>query len=119
MKPSDLKAIFEPIVTQIIKLVKDQIKASNTKIKAVLLVGGFGQNNYLKEQLRIALGSKIEVMQPPHAWTAVVQGAVMKGLATYDHNLADVVVGGRTARKHYGSTVTKKFDPAIHSPSTK
>ena len=105
MNPLDLEKIFEPIVQQVIKLVKDQIIATNRKIMAVLLVGGFGQNNYLKERLRMALinrSSKIEVIQPPHAWTAVVRGAVMKGLATYDSKLAVVHVGPRVARKHYG-----------------
>jgi tRNA A37 threonylcarbamoyltransferase TsaD len=75
MNPLDLEKIFEPIVQQVIKLVKDQIIATNRKIMAVLLVGGFGQNNYLKERLRMALisiTSKIKVIQPPHAWTAVV-----------------------------------------------
>jgi tRNA A37 threonylcarbamoyltransferase TsaD len=119
MHPSDMKAIFEPIVKQIIKLVKDQIKATNMKIKAVLLVGGFGQNNYLKEEMRSALSSKIEIMQPPHAWTAVVRGAVMKGLANYDTKLATVNIGPRTARKHYGILQHLKYDASKHSEATK
>lgn len=119
MKLSEMKALFEPIVKQVIKLVKDQIKATNVKIKAVLLVGGFGQNSYLKQRLRSALGDNVEVMQPPHAWTAVVRGAVMKGLANYDNKLALVKVGPRVARKHYGIRLDMPFDPKIHSESSK
>jgi molecular chaperone DnaK (HSP70) len=115
MKPSDLQDIFDPIVKQVIELVKGQIKATNVKIKAVLLVGGFGQSNYLKEQLRTTLGDSIEVIQPPHAWTAVVRGAVMKGLAISDKNLAMVDVKGRTARKHYGVIVGVEYDAKRHS----
>lgn len=122
MKPSTLEEIFEPVVKQVIRLVEDQIVATNRRIKAVLLVGGFGQNSYLKERLRIALSrnpNKIEVIQPPHAWTAVVQGAVMKGLANYDSKLAMVQVGPRTARKHYGVELCQKYDAAIHAKATR
>jgi tRNA A37 threonylcarbamoyltransferase TsaD len=122
MKPSDLSKIFEPVVQGVIRLVQDQIEESNRKIKAVLLVGGFGQNNYLKERLRAALKSnpnKVEVIQPPHAWTAVVQGAVMKGLANYDNKLGMVQVGPRTARKHYGVEMNEAYDEKIHKESTK
>ena len=122
MKPSDLKDIFEPIVKQVIELVWNQIKATKVEIKAVLLVGGFGQNIYLKERLRSALINKtnnIEVIQPPHAWTAVVRGAVMKGLANYDSKLAAVHVGRRTARKHYGLCTTTAYDETKHSEDSK
>jgi hypothetical protein len=122
MKPSDLKGIFEPIVEQVIELVKGQVEATHVQVKAVLLVGGFGQSNYLKERLRSSLNTetdKIEVLQPPHAWSAVVRGAVMKGLSNYDNKLAMVRIGRRMARKHYGVMLASLFDPAIHREATK
>jgi tRNA A37 threonylcarbamoyltransferase TsaD len=122
MSPLDLEKIFEPVVQQVVGLIKEQIVATNRKITAVLLVGGFGQNNYLKERLRSALtnsANKIEVIQPPHAWTAVVQGAVMKGLATYDSKLAIVHVGPRKARKHYGVWLNQKYDTAVHERTSR
>jgi hypothetical protein len=122
MKLSDMAAVFEPVVEHVIELVRDQITSTNVDVKAVLLVGGFGQSSYLKERLRTALAKtdqKIEVLQPPHAWTAVVRGAVMKGLANHDDKLALVHIGPRAARKHYGYICVKKFDPALHKESSK
>jgi hypothetical protein len=115
LKASDLKTIFEPVVLEVIKLVKDQITVSNVPIRAVLLVGGFGASNYLKERLRNAVDKSIQIMQPPNAWQAVVQGAVMKGLAnSAPDSLTLVQVQNRKARKHYGTEWRTKFDDRIH-----
>lgn len=100
-----------------IKLVKDQISSSKVPMRAVMLVGGFGASIYLKDRLRNALGKKIEVLQPSNAWLAVVQGAVMKGLAqSAPDALTMVRVRDRRARKHYGhraGTIQEQhFDPA-------
>ncbi|KAJ0385635.1 hypothetical protein COL922a_005960 [Colletotrichum nupharicola] len=115
LKASDLQTIFEPVVLECIKLVKDQIRTSGVPIRAVLLVGGFGASNYLKERLRNAIDRSIQIMQPPNAWQAVVQGAVMKGLAQVSPDrLTQVRVQNRKARKHYGTEWRTKYDPKIH-----
>ncbi len=114
LKASDLQAIFEPVVLEVIKLVKGQIATSKVEIRAVLLVGGFGASNYLKERLRNAVGDKINVLQPSNAWLAVVQGAVMKGLALSAPKNTMVSVGARRARKHYGYEATVECDRKIH-----
>ena len=49
---TDLRNVFEPILNHIQRLVMSQIKASKKAIKAVLLVGGFGQSAYLRDSLR-------------------------------------------------------------------
>ena len=116
IKPAEMKGIFEPIILKIIGFVKGQIKASKQTIRAVLLVGGFGQNNYLKERLRGSL-SGIEVLQPPNAWTAIVRGAVMKGLSHANSKLAIVGVVSRAARKHYGIELSAKYIPVTHDSS--
>jgi molecular chaperone DnaK (HSP70) len=116
MKLADLESIFEPIVEEIIQLVKDQIKATKKTIKAVLLVGGFGQNSYLKERLQGTLSKETEITQPPNGWTAVVRGAVMKGLGS---NLAGIQVRSRVARKHYGIRISVKYDPKRHLEATR
>lgn len=115
LKASDLQTIFEPVVLEVIRLVKDQISSSNVPIRAVLLVGGFGASNYLKERLRNAVDKKIQIMQPPNAWQAVVQGAVMKGLAnSAPDQLTMVKVKNRKARKHYGTEWRSRYDEKIH-----
>lgn len=116
LKASDLQTIFEPVVLEVIRLVKEQITSSNVPIRAVLLVGGFGASNYLKERLRNAVDKKIQIMQPPNAWQAVVQGAVMKGLAnSAPEDLTMVKIKNRKARKHYGTEWRTRYDEKAHS----
>lgn len=64
---SDIQTIFKPVVNEVLALVMGQIAATKTSVKAVLLVGGFGQNTYLRESIRQAVAPKgIEVMQSPN-----------------------------------------------------
>jgi len=52
--------------------------------------------------------SPLAILQPENAWTAVVRGAVMRGLENED------LVSSRKARRHYGFIVQEKFNPAFH-----
>ncbi|KAL7766495.1 hypothetical protein ACKLNR_004411 [Fusarium oxysporum f. sp. zingiberi] len=114
LKASDVNKIFEPVVLEVIRLVKDQITASNVPVQAILLVGGFGSSNYLKERLRAAIDSSVRIMQPPNAWQAIVQGAVLKGLAQSSPDCAVVKVENRKARKHYGTEWSVRWDEKSH-----
>jgi molecular chaperone DnaK (HSP70) len=114
IKAADLRQIFEPTINQIIDLVREQIRATNKTTKAILLVGGFGQNTYLKESLRNTFGDAIRVLQPVNAWTAVVRGAVMMGLTHCNSQLAQITLVSRRARKHYGLQLSTEFNPNIH-----
>lgn len=59
--------IFEPVVKEVIALVTSQIKATQTSVKAVLMVGGFGQSAYLRDRLRAVLDG-VEIMQSPNGY---------------------------------------------------
>jgi hypothetical protein len=51
---ADMKKAFDPVVNEVIKLVKAQIssiKGCDNEVKAVVLVGGFGGSRYLKQRL--------------------------------------------------------------------
>lgn len=64
---TDIQAIFKPAVDEVIALIMGQIAATRASVKAILLVGGFGQNAYLRNRVRRAVGPKgIEVMQSPN-----------------------------------------------------
>ena len=64
---AELSGVFRPVVDEVITLVKGQVRATKKKVKAVLLVGGFGQSAYLRDSIRIALeDSDIEVLQSPN-----------------------------------------------------
>jgi tRNA A37 threonylcarbamoyltransferase TsaD len=112
-----VESILDPVVDKVIDLVRDQIIATKQSVNAVLLVGGFGQSNYLKEQLRESLEEEfgVRILQPPNAWTVVVRGAVMMGLARYDSSSSKLNVISRVARKHYATEIIVDYDPSIHS----
>jgi hypothetical protein len=57
----DVSDIFEPVISEILKLVKDHIRATKKNVKEVLLVGGFGSNVYLRNRLQEEVGRAIEV----------------------------------------------------------
>lgn len=105
-------------MTEIIDLVKGQIKSTDSKPKAVLLVGGFGQNNYLKQRLRSSLKG-VEVLQPPNAWAAIMRGAVMMGLSRRSPTLTSVNVTSRSARKHYGIELNVRYKERQHNAARK
>lgn len=80
------------------------------------MVGGFGASNYLKERLRNAVNRSVQILQPPNAWLAVVQGAVMKGLAqSAPEQLTMVKIQNRKARKHYGTEWRVRYDEKLHA----
>lgn len=59
--------IFEPVIQEVISLVTRQIhsaEAVDAPARGIILVGGFGENNYLYERLCEAVG-KVEVLRPP------------------------------------------------------
>lgn len=93
----------------------------------LLEVGGFGQSRYLLERVKKQFENEsdeldwfltrkhtesIVVMQSPNAWTAVVRGAVMKGLE-------GSLVTDRMCRYNYGIALNSTFDASIHPKSSK
>lgn len=119
LKSEDVKQILEPVIGQVVKLVLEQIRTTSGEVKAVLLVGGFGTSMYLRERIKEAVSKKIEVIQPPYGWSAVVRGAVLKGLAQSDPKHSKIRLTSRIARKHLGTCVGVIFDEKIHSESRK
>jgi molecular chaperone DnaK (HSP70) len=118
MSASTLRGIFEPIITTITALVMAQIKATGD-VKAVLLVGGFGQSPYLRESLRKVVGANIHVIQPAKGWTAVVRGALIKALAQASPEASRIMIGSGAARKAYGCRIHVPFDAAKHHQGRK
>ena len=88
----ELAKMFKPIITVIIQLVDGQISKVRNKgkiVAGVVLVGGFGQSGCLYKAMKLKYTGQLkgrgaengfEVLQPPNAWTAVVRGAVLRGV---------------------------------------
>jgi tRNA A37 threonylcarbamoyltransferase TsaD len=65
----DLKAIFDPVIVQILFLLTQQVddmKRSRPKSEktTILLVGGFGSNSYLKQGVDSHF-QEAKIIQPP------------------------------------------------------
>ncbi|KAL8985898.1 MAG: hypothetical protein Q9177_004311 [Variospora cf. flavescens] len=135
LKGEDLCAIFEPVIQEVIILVTSQLyaaKAVKAAARAVVLVGGFGENNYLYQRLTEAVAdSNVEVLRPAGGlvtfatmdsllvlmqlrWTAVVHGALMKGLSEASKNTTVTSISGRKARYYFGTASAKAFEKTIH-----
>ncbi|KAK4460620.1 hypothetical protein QBC42DRAFT_229215 [Cladorrhinum samala] len=133
MTAEQIKEIFEPVVKEVCDLVQGQVDSLRAKggiVSGIILVGGFGQSDYLYRKLKshftttaapppyterpthpnIDLRERpsIEVMQPVYAWTAVVRGAVLRGLE------GNMVIS-RKARMHYGTSYATVYDEEKHS----
>jgi hypothetical protein len=123
-------SLFRPIIAEIIGLVEEQmhsLQAQGKTAAGLVLVGGFGQSNCLFKYLHARFGDivpppaysdslvdqqvgrQFEVMQPPNAWTAVVRGAVLRGLEGQD------LVLSRKSRRHYGVLHTSDYRPNYHN----
>ncbi|PSR90495.1 hypothetical protein BD289DRAFT_365914 [Coniella lustricola] len=139
MTAAQVKDIFDPVVKEVCDLVQGQVDGLRVKggtVSGIILVGGFGQSDYLYRRLKSRFSSaapppyserpthalsgagaggpgesgSIEVMQPVYAWTAVVRGAVLRGLE------GNMVIS-RKARMHYGTSYATVFDEEKHSVS--
>ena len=130
MSAEQVKGIFEPVVKEVIDLVEGQVQSIRQKsgvVSGIVLVGGFGQSNYLYGRMKAHFNSAppppyterpthaaalnapqtVEVMHPMYAWTAVVRGAVLRGLE-------GSMVLSRRSRWHYGTSYATVFDEARH-----
>ncbi|KAK4987678.1 hypothetical protein LTR50_004425 [Elasticomyces elasticus] len=130
MSAEQVKSIFQPVVKSVIELVEGQVDGIRNRggnVTGIILVGGFGQSNHLYSQLKQHFNSappppytetpthavatarqpNIEVMQPLYAWTAVVRGAVLRGLE-------GSMVLSRRSRWHYGTSYATVFDETKH-----
>ncbi|KAJ4859795.1 hsp70 protein domain-containing protein [Trichoderma breve] len=115
MSAEQIKDIFEPVVKEVCDLVQGQVEGLRAKggiVSGIVLVGGFGQSDYLYRRLKshFSNGGSIEVMQPVYAWTAVVRGAVLRGLE------GNMVIS-RKSRMHYGTSFATVYDEEKHSVS--
>lgn len=116
----DMRALFDPVITEVITLIYNQIKETSEnagRVNTILLVGGFGESLYLYDRVVAWAGPyEINVIQPKSASTAIVKGAVIRGLEIH----LDASNPGRTqverlCRKNYGTISSQIFVPGKHS----
>ncbi|PFH45742.1 hypothetical protein AMATHDRAFT_71166 [Amanita thiersii Skay4041] len=87
--------VFDPVVSQVLSLIEDQIKKVDQPIHALLLVGGFAGSEYLKHCVEVQFESRIRIItRPPDADTATLRGAAQYGLAK--RQLVSTVIAPRS-----------------------
>ncbi|OJD36554.1 hsp70 family protein [Diplodia corticola] len=111
----DMKSFFDPVIRDIIRLVTtqaEQAKKKNHKINRLILVGGFGDSDYLNELMQIwcTQTNSIKLTCPPQCQATVVRGAALRGL----EGLAPLY---RQARRHYGYSASMVFRQGIDPQS--
>lgn len=108
---TDLRSLFDPAVSRTLDLIKAQSNELPS-IDLILLVGGFGESEYLYQRiLAWACKFQIRVVQPREASTAIVRGAVLKGLEASGYSKTQI---SRRARRWYGVTINESFMEGKH-----
>jgi len=80
----------------------------------VFLVGGFGSSEYLYKRVEEYCRDRgFGVRRPLNPWSAIVRGAVARGLEPNGGGLVEL----RKCRLHYGTPVAQRFIPGKHSES--
>ncbi|KAL1641388.1 hypothetical protein SLS58_006089 [Diplodia intermedia] len=111
----DMKSFFDPVIKDVTRLVSaqaEQAKKSQHEINRVIMVGGFGDSDYLNECMQIwcMQNGSIKLTCPPQCQATVVRGAALRGL----EGLTPL---HRRARRHYGFSVNLNFRKGIDPES--
>ncbi|OAX80402.1 hypothetical protein ACJ72_05262 [Emergomyces africanus] len=115
LSSEDLRSVFKPVVEQVLSLVREQIQdareATKHRINRIILVGGFGDSEYLRRKFRSSfepMGIAITVPDKPQA--TIVQGAALRGL----EGLRSTT---KKCRRHYGFVWGIPFRDGIDAES--
>lgn len=133
----EILSCFQPIVHQILILVKDQINLVQQQNKTltvsscrqvplrafsafieykltcisqnILLIGGFGGSEYLYKKIKESVPPKYanKIVRPPNSISAIVRGACVAGIT-------ERLVTSRVARKHYLLATLETFVDGYH-----
>lgn len=78
-------------------------------MKAIFLVGDFGQNTYLRRYLHNYYTPDIEVLAPVDSWTAFVRVALMKTAGEVSSSATKASIESRVAGKHHGLSIRTNY----------
>jgi hypothetical protein len=99
----DVKAMFDPIIAKIIRLIRGQL-FSNNKCSAIILVGGFSESKYLQTRIKQEFQDQLKnISVPIYPMTAIVKGAVQFGVKEH-------VITSRVLKWTYGTDIVRKWE---------
>jgi molecular chaperone DnaK (HSP70) len=109
----EMRSLFDPVIAEILELIRFQVETNSThatRVNSILMAGGFGESEYLYQRIMQWANPKgIQVIQPRDCSTAIVRGAVMKGI------LPNNVEITRRARRSYGTRASTTFINGFHN----
>ncbi|GES81278.1 hypothetical protein GLOIN_2v1762619 [Rhizophagus clarus] len=100
----DVRKMFDPVINQIIKLIRDQLNKDDT-CSTIFLVGGFSESKYLQKRIREEFKEK-DVLVPPRPIAAVANGAVSYGINKK-------FIKNRVLKYNYGRSTLRLYDENI------
>ncbi|KAI9373397.1 hypothetical protein BJX61DRAFT_533164 [Aspergillus egyptiacus] len=113
MTNDDLCKVFDPVVDQIVQLVRDQLEEAKNQagediINRIIPVGGFGDSEYLRKAMTSAFAStgQITITVPDCPQARIIQGAALRGL----EGLRSF---SKRSRRHYGFSMGIPFRAGI------
>ena len=75
-----VKEMFDKVIEQILELIEEQLNMAPKEVKAMFLVGGFGENYYLLRRVREKFEERVKLVATPlQPSAAVVRGNVYYG----------------------------------------
>ncbi|KAG9293843.1 hypothetical protein G9A89_019181 [Geosiphon pyriformis] len=104
----DIKAMFDPVVDKIIRLIRNQINANReNKCSAIFMVGGFAESPYLIARIKKIFNQEVKIIAVPlNPITAILHGAVHYGLDK-------AVVKSRILKHTYGIQISRVWQKGI------
>ncbi|CAG8758932.1 13428_t:CDS:2, partial [Dentiscutata erythropus] len=126
IKFDSIKAMFDPIIDRIIRMIQVQLDNSQTsslgmarisnKCSAIFLVGGFSQSMYLFNRIKRKFADRVEnISLPTQPAAAICRGAAMYGLSMYNAKTypglatAKFIISTRVLKYTYGIGISPKW----------
>ncbi|EXX67980.1 uncharacterized protein OCT59_029993 [Rhizophagus irregularis] len=101
---NDVKKMFNPVINQIIKLIRDQLEKDDT-CSIMFLVGEFGESKYLQKRIQEEFKEQ-QISVPPRPIAAVARGAVSYGIN-------EKFIKNRVLKYNYGRSTLRPYDENI------
>jgi hypothetical protein len=100
----DVKKMFDSVIDQIVKLIRDQLDEEYT-CSIMFLVGEFVESKYLQKRIREEFKEQ-QISVPPRPIAAVARGAVSYGIN-------EKLIKNRVLKYNYGRATLRPFDKNI------
>ncbi|PKC12224.1 actin-like ATPase domain-containing protein [Rhizophagus irregularis] len=101
----EIKAMFDPVIGRIIRLIRGQLEKNDKKCSALMLTGGFSESRYLQARIKREFGKIVpNISVPIHPIIAIIKGGVQFGFQ-------EERVVNRVLKRTYGTDIARVSQP--------